>query len=135
MIFLQGAGAIFNEILDKEGNTKQPEYLYRKIGIADIGFRTTDYITLDKMDYIDKDFGTIDVRINHALKMLDTDMLLHEVEFAEELKNDIEESKKKIAKTIADNIYTKIPRLQKYFAFYLGGVAQNTCNKEYLKVI
>jgi len=119
LIIPQGAGALFYEILDDKGNVKHEEFLSRKIGLVDVGFKTTDFITLNCMKYIDKESGTIEIGINHALKMANTEKLLHELEFHNN--SELTEAKNSICNAIADNLFSKIPNLNDYFAYYIAG--------------
>ena len=121
LVFPQAAGALFNEILDDSGNIRRPILATKKICIIDVGFRTSDYVTLEYLQYVDKESGTFDMGISTALRMVYTDVNLYELEFDENYKNIIEERKSIVGDSIIDNLYMRLPRLEDYFAIYVAG--------------
>lgn len=53
-IIPQPLGTLFDRIFDDKGAIKDKELAKSKVGIIDIGFRTTDFAVVDKLEYIDK---------------------------------------------------------------------------------
>ena len=53
-IIPQPMGTMFNSIFDARGNLEDKELARNKVGISDVGFRTTDFTVVDKLEYIDK---------------------------------------------------------------------------------
>jgi plasmid segregation protein ParM len=50
----QPLGTLFGKIFDEKGVIKDKELARSKVGIIDIGFRTTDFAVVDKLEYIDR---------------------------------------------------------------------------------
>ncbi len=48
----QPIGSIFNLLMDEEGKIATQDLIKKKVGIIDIGFRTTDVTIFDKLQYI-----------------------------------------------------------------------------------
>ncbi|MGD8399812.1 MAG: ParM/StbA family protein [Bacillota bacterium] len=53
-IIPQPMGTLFDKLLDAEGNIVDNELSSSKAGIIDVGFRTTDFTVVDRLEYIDK---------------------------------------------------------------------------------
>jgi plasmid segregation protein ParM len=50
----QPFGTVFDLFLDRAGNVQQPELAASRVGVIDIGFRTTDYAVADRLDYVER---------------------------------------------------------------------------------
>lgn len=50
----QPFGTVFHLLLDNAGNIAGKELAHARIGIIDIGFRTSDFVVADKLEYIDR---------------------------------------------------------------------------------
>lgn len=53
-IIPQPLGTLFQKIFDQRGVVVDKELSRSKVGIIDVGFRTTDFVVVDKLEYIDK---------------------------------------------------------------------------------
>lgn len=53
-IIPQPLGTLFQKIFDQKGVVVDKELSRSKVGIIDVGFRTTDFVVVDKLEYIDK---------------------------------------------------------------------------------
>ena len=53
-IIPQPLGTLFQKLFDAKGVLEDKESARNKIGIIDVGFRTTDFAVVDKLEYIDK---------------------------------------------------------------------------------
>lgn len=69
-IIPQPYGSLLNLFLDNAGKAKNTELLKQKIGIIDIGFRTTDYVISDKMQYSERGSKTTDNGIAKAFSLI-----------------------------------------------------------------
>ncbi len=59
-IIPQPMGSVFNLLLDEEGSPTNKKIASQKIGVVDIGFRTTDFVLLDHLRYIERGSSTTD---------------------------------------------------------------------------
>ncbi len=69
-IIPQPYGSILNMFLDDEGKVKNADFFKQKIGVIDIGFRTTDYIISDKLQYSERGSKTTDNGISKAFSII-----------------------------------------------------------------
>lgn len=69
-IIPQPYGSLLNMFLDDDGKPKNNELLKQKIGIIDIGFRTTDYVISDRMQYSERGSKTTDNGIAKAFNVV-----------------------------------------------------------------
>lgn len=69
-IIPQPYGSLLNLFLDDEGKAKNSDLLKQKIGIIDIGFRTTDYVVSDRMQYSERGSKTTDNGIAKAFSVV-----------------------------------------------------------------
>lgn len=53
-IIPQPVGTLFQKLFNQQGVLEDKEMARSKIGIIDVGFRTTDFAVADKLEYIDK---------------------------------------------------------------------------------
>lgn len=53
-IIPQPMGTMFHKLFDAKGVLEDKEMARSKVGIIDVGFRTTDFTVVDKLEYIDK---------------------------------------------------------------------------------
>ncbi len=54
----QPMGSVFNLLMDHSGNLTDKRMAKQKLGVVDIGFRTTDFILLDRLRYIERGSST-----------------------------------------------------------------------------
>ena len=59
----QPMGSIVNLLMNDNGKIANPDLAKQKIGVVDIGFRTTDLAILDRLRYINRGSKTIDMGI------------------------------------------------------------------------
>lgn len=60
----QPMGSFFNLLMDSTGHIVNRQLTKQKVGIVDIGFRTTDFIILDRFRYIERGSATVDTGIS-----------------------------------------------------------------------
>ncbi|MFW6145505.1 MAG: hypothetical protein ACOC4Y_01770 [bacterium] len=66
----QPLGTLFTELLTEHGKILSPEYTEIKVGIIDIGHRTSDFVVADKLDYIDRLSTTSETALSTAYKYI-----------------------------------------------------------------
>ncbi len=66
----QPLGTVLNLLMDDNGNIINEELANQKIGVVDIGFRTTDFAILDHLRYIDRGSRTIDTGISKGFSVI-----------------------------------------------------------------
>lgn len=66
----QPFGSLFNLILDQNGVLIDENMAAAKIGIIDIGFRTTDYIVVDSLENIDRLSGSSNTALSTSYIMI-----------------------------------------------------------------
>ncbi len=66
----QPLGTILNLIMDDKGKIVNTELAKQKVGIVDIGFRTTDFTIMDHLRYIDRGSRTMDTGISKAFGVI-----------------------------------------------------------------
>jgi plasmid segregation protein ParM len=66
----QPLGSILNLVMDDDGAISDQELADQKIGVVDIGFRTTDFTILDHLRYIDRGSRTVDSGIAKAFGVI-----------------------------------------------------------------
>ena len=66
----QPLGSILNLLMDENGKITNGDLAQQKIGVVDIGFRTTDLSIMDKLRYIDRGSRTMDTGISTAFTMI-----------------------------------------------------------------
>ena len=66
----QPLGSILNLLMDDQGRISQRELASQKIGVVDIGFRTTDFCIMDRLRHIDRGSRTIDSGISKAFGLI-----------------------------------------------------------------
>ncbi|UCD80349.1 MAG: ParM/StbA family protein [Desulfobacterales bacterium] len=66
----QPMGSILNLLMDDRGKILNKELANQKIGVVDIGFRTTDFTILDRLRYIDRGSRTIDSGISKGFSFI-----------------------------------------------------------------
>jgi plasmid segregation protein ParM len=50
----QPFGTVFDLFLDRAGTVQQPDLAASRVGVIDIGFRTTDLVVADRLDYVER---------------------------------------------------------------------------------
>jgi plasmid segregation protein ParM len=66
----QPMGSILNLLMDDKGKIVDKELAGQKIGVVDVGFRTTDFIVMDRLRYIDRGSRTIDTGISKGFSII-----------------------------------------------------------------
>jgi plasmid segregation protein ParM len=66
----QPLGSILNNLMDPEGKIVDEDLASQKVGVVDIGFRTTDFTVLDHLRYIDRGSRTIDTGISKGFSVI-----------------------------------------------------------------
>jgi plasmid segregation protein ParM len=66
----QPLGTVLNLLMDQNGKIVNHELANQKIGVVDIGFRTTDFTILDHLRYIDRGSRTIDTGISKGFSVI-----------------------------------------------------------------
>jgi plasmid segregation protein ParM len=66
----QPMGSILNLIMNDQGKIGDQELAKQKIGVVDIGFRTTDFAILDRLRYINRGSKTIDTGISKGFSVI-----------------------------------------------------------------
>jgi plasmid segregation protein ParM len=66
----QPMGSVLNLLMDAEGRITDAELARQKIGVVDVGFRTTDYTVIDKLRYIERSSRTMDSGIAKAYAVI-----------------------------------------------------------------
>jgi plasmid segregation protein ParM len=66
----QPLGTVLNLLMDENGKIINEELANQKVGVVDIGFRTTDFTILDHLRYIDRGSRTIDTGISKGFSVI-----------------------------------------------------------------
>lgn len=66
----QPMGSLLNLMMDENGKILDKELAGQKVGLVDIGFRTTDFAILDRMRYINRGSKTIDTGISKGFSVI-----------------------------------------------------------------
>ena len=66
----QPLGSVLNLLMDERGKVINLDLAKQKIGVVDIGFRTTDFTILDRLRYIDRGSRTMDTGISKAFGVI-----------------------------------------------------------------
>lgn len=66
----QPFGTIFDQLLDDQGEILNPDYANIKLGIIDIGFRTSDFAVADNLEYVDKMSSSSNIALSSAYKLI-----------------------------------------------------------------
>ena len=66
----QPMGSLLNRMMDDSGKIFDIELAGQKVGVVDIGFRTTDFAILDRMRYINRGSKTIDTGISKGFSVI-----------------------------------------------------------------
>jgi plasmid segregation protein ParM len=66
----QPMGSFFNLLMDSSGHIANRQLTRQKVGIVDIGFRTTDFIILDRFRYIERGSATVDTGISKCFNAI-----------------------------------------------------------------
>jgi len=66
----QPLGTILNLLMDDRGKIVNKELAKQKVGVVDIGFRTTDFTIMDRLRYIDRSSRTMDTGISKAFGVI-----------------------------------------------------------------
>jgi plasmid segregation protein ParM len=66
----QPIGSIFNLIFDETGKIKDRTLATQKLGVVDIGFKTTDFSIFDHLQYIERGSSTMDSGISKCFSVI-----------------------------------------------------------------
>lgn len=66
----QPVGSIFNLIFDEDGKLHNRELATQKLGVVDIGFKTTDLSIFDHLQYIERGSSTMDTGISKCFSII-----------------------------------------------------------------
>lgn len=66
----QPLGSFFNLLMDEKGKITNMDLARQKVGVVDIGFRTTDYAIFDRLRYIDRGSATMDTGISKIFRVI-----------------------------------------------------------------
>ncbi len=66
----QPLGSILNILMDDKGKIVNTDMAQQKVGVVDIGFRTTDFSIMDRLRYIDRGSRTMDTGISKAFSVI-----------------------------------------------------------------
>jgi plasmid segregation protein ParM len=66
----QPLGSVLNLLMDDRGKIVERDLADQKIGVVDIGFRTTDFTIVDHLRYIDRGSRTIDTGMSKAFSII-----------------------------------------------------------------
>ncbi len=66
----QPLGTVLNMLMDENGQIVNEELANQKVGVVDIGFRTTDFTILDHLRYIDRGSRTLDTGISKGFSII-----------------------------------------------------------------
>jgi plasmid segregation protein ParM len=66
----QPIGSIFNLIFDEDGKLKDKNLARQKLGVVDIGFKTTDFSIFDHLQYIERGSSTMDTGISKCFSVI-----------------------------------------------------------------
>jgi plasmid segregation protein ParM len=66
----QPMGSILNLVMDENGQIIKNDLAKQKIGVVDIGFRTTDFAILDRLRYLNRGSKTMDTGISKGFGVI-----------------------------------------------------------------
>jgi plasmid segregation protein ParM len=66
----QPIGSIFNLVFDEQGRIKDKALATQKLGVVDIGFKTTDFSIFDHLQYIERGSSTMDTGISKCFSVI-----------------------------------------------------------------
>ncbi len=69
-IIPQPIGSVFNLIFNDSGKIVNKELSMQKLGVMDIGFKTTDFSIFDHLQYIERGSSTLDVGISKCFTII-----------------------------------------------------------------
>ena len=66
----QPIGSMFNLMMDEMGEITNRELNKQKVGVVDIGFRTTDYTILNQLQYVERGSSSLDIGISNSFALI-----------------------------------------------------------------
>jgi plasmid segregation protein ParM len=69
-IIPQPIGSIFNLLFDENGKFIEKSLATKKIGVVDVGFKTTDFSIFDQLQYIERGSTTMDTGISKCFSLI-----------------------------------------------------------------
>lgn len=73
-ILPQPMGAFFSQFFDEKGHVLDERLAAGRVGVLDVGYYTTDLVTLDHLDIVDKQLGSIESGVSTALEAIKRDL-------------------------------------------------------------
>ncbi len=70
MVIPQPIGSIFNLIFDDSGRIHNKSLAAQKIGVVDIGYKTSDFSIFDRLQYIERGSSTMDTGISKCFSVI-----------------------------------------------------------------
>ncbi|MCW7752768.1 ParM/StbA family protein [Desulfobotulus sp. H1] len=65
-IMPQPLGTVFGLLMDDNGRLANRDLPEKKIGVVDIGFKTTDFLVFDRMSYVERSSSTVDMGMSRS---------------------------------------------------------------------
>ncbi len=66
----QPIGTVFNLLMDDNGKVVNNDLAIQKVGVIDIGFRTTDFTIFDRLQYVERGSSTMDTGISKCFTII-----------------------------------------------------------------
>ncbi|ACL06649.1 conserved hypothetical protein [Desulfatibacillum aliphaticivorans] len=66
----QPMGSVLNLLMDERGRITDRDLANKKVGVVDVGFKTTDFIIFDKLQFITRGSRTIDTGISDIFRTI-----------------------------------------------------------------
>ena len=66
----QPVGTIFNLLMDESGKITNGDLARQKVGVVDIGFRTTDFTIFDRLQYVERGSSTMETGISKCFSII-----------------------------------------------------------------
>ncbi len=66
----QPLGSLFNMMMNDDGKIINADLSNQKVGVVDIGFRTTDFTIMDRMRYVERGSSTMDTGISKSFAII-----------------------------------------------------------------
>ncbi len=70
LVIPQPIGSIFNLIFDDNGKISNKSLASQKLGVVDIGFKTSDFSIFDRLQYIERGSSTMDTGISKCFSVI-----------------------------------------------------------------
>lgn len=70
----QPMGAFFSQFFDEKGHVLDDRLASGRVGVLDVGYYTTDLVTLDHLDIVDRQIASIECGVSTALEAIKRDL-------------------------------------------------------------